>query len=210
MYARSALLGVLLILAAAAPAAAQAWDNPSFFAPRAHDDIGVYVINPDDGDLGFAGIWRQSGNINLGVRGGFAGDFDVWQLGAELYGPLSLPLGGTPLLLAWNTGIGASFGDGFTALRIPLGASIGFEFGGTGSGITIVPYAHPRAVFELIALELTNDEEETDTEFDLDLDLGADVQIGERWIVRGGVSLPESTTFGLGIAYRIPRPISVR
>jgi hypothetical protein len=212
MRARSTLLGVLLILAAAAPAAAQAWDNPSFFAPRAHDDIGVYVINPDDGDLGFAAIWRQSGNINLGVRGGMAGDSDfrVWQLGAELYGPLRLPLGGTPVLLAWNTGIGASFGDGFTALRVPLGASIGFELGGTGSGITIVPYAHPRAVFELFAQELPNDEEETNTEFDLDLDLGADVQVGERWIVRAGVSLPESTTFGLGIAYRIPRPISVR
>lgn len=209
MCARSALLGVLLILAATGPAAAQAWDNPSFFAPRAHDDIGVYVINPDDGDLGFAAIWRQSGNINLGLRGGFFGDFDVWQLGAELYGPLNLSTG-TPLLLAWNTGIGASFADRSTALRIPLGASIGLELGGVGSGLTIVPYAHPRVAFELFAVELANDEEETETEFDLDLDLGADVQIGERWIVRGGVSLPERTTFGLGIAYRIPRPISIR
>jgi hypothetical protein len=208
MRARSALLAWAMVFAGAAPLAAQAWDNPSFFAPRAHDDIGVYLVNPENGDLGFAGIWRQSGNINLGVRGGFFGDFDVWQLGAELYGPLGLSMG-TPLLLSWITGIGASFADNVTALRIPLGVSVGLELGGAGSGVVIVPYVHPRAVFELVAIEI-GDEEETETDFDLDLDLGADVQIGERWIVRGGISLPESTTFGLGIAYRIPRPISVR
>jgi hypothetical protein len=210
MRARTALFTTMLVLAGAAPAAAQAWDNPSFFAPRAHDDIGFYLINPENGDLGFAGMWRQSGNINLGLRGGFFPDPDVWMLGAELYGPLNLATGGTPILLAWNTGIGASFGDGFTAMRVPLGASIGFELGGVGSGITIVPYAHPRAVFELVSIDFGDDEEETDTDFDLDLDIGADVQVGERWIVRAGVSIPESTTFGIGIAYRIPRGVSVR
>ena len=208
MRARTALLAALAVLVGTAPAAAQAWDTPSFFAPRAHDDIGVYLVNPDDGDLGVAGIWRQSGNINLGVRGGFAGDFDVWQLGAELYGPLNLSTG-TPLLLSWITGIGASFADNVTGMRIPLGVSAGLELGEAGSGITIVPYAHPRVVFDLVSVEL-GDEEETETEFDVELDLGADVQIGDRWIVRGGVSILDNTTFGVGVAYRIPRGVSVR
>lgn len=211
MRARSGAIALTLIGAVTGPVAAQAWDNPTFFAPRAHDDIGVYLVNPEFGDLGFAAIWRQSGNINLGVRGGMGGDSDnrVWLLGAELYGPLQLATG-MPLLIAWNTGVGASFGDGFTAMRIPLGVSVGLDLPLGGAGVSILPYVHPRAVFDLVAVELANGEEETDSEFDFDVDLGADVGIGERWILRGGVSLVNTTTFGFGIAYRIPRPISVR
>jgi hypothetical protein len=210
MRARSGLIALTLLAAIKGPAAAQAWDNPTFFAPRAHDDIGAYLVNPEGGDLGFAAIWRQSGNINLGVRGGVGGDSDdrIWLLGAELYGPLNLATG-APLLLAWNTGVGASFGDGFTALRIPLGVSVGIDLGAAGAGISILPYVHPRAVFDLVAVEI-GDEEETDSEFDFDVDIGADIGIGERWILRGGVSLVNSTTFGFGVAYRIPRPVTVR
>lgn len=211
MRARSGVMALTFIAVITGPAAAQAWDNPSFFAPRAHDDIGAYLINPEGGDLGFAAIWRQSGNINLGVRGGIGGDSDnrLWLLGAELYGPLQLATG-MPLLLAWNTGIGASFGDGFTAMRIPLGVSVGIDLGQAGAGVSILPYVHPRAVFDLFAIEQASGEEETDSEFDFEVDVGADVGIGERWILRGGVSLLNSTTFGFGVAYRIPRPVSVR
>jgi hypothetical protein len=211
MRARSGLLALVLAVVAVRPVAAQGWDVPSFFAPRPHDDVGAYLVNPEGGDLGFAAIWRQSGNINLGVRGGIGGSSGnrLWMLGAELYGPLSMLAPGTPLLIAWNTGIGATFAEGLTVLRIPLGASVGLQLGGDTGGFTIVPYAHPRAFFELRAIEVDN-EEQTDTDIDFDLDLGADVQIGERWIVRGGVSLIDGTTVGFGIAYRIPRPISIR
>ena len=140
MRARSGLIALMLGAAVTAPAAAQAWDNPSFFAPRAHDDVGLYLINPEGGDLGFTAMWRQSGNINLGVRGGIGGDSDnrIWLLGAELYGPLNLATG-MPLLFAWNTGVGASFGDGYTAMRIPLGVSVGIDLGQAGAGISILP-----------------------------------------------------------------------
>jgi hypothetical protein len=205
------MIALTLIAAATAPAAAQAWDNPSFFAPRAHDDIGLYLINPEGGDLGFTALWRQSGNINLGVRAGIGGDSDnrLWLLGAELYGPLDFATG-MPILFSWNTGVGASFGDGTTAMRIPLGISAGIDVGQAGAAVSILPYVHPRVVFDLVATERANGEEVTESEFDFDIDLGADVGIGERWIVRGGVSLANSTTFGFGVAYRIPRPVTVR
>ncbi|MGH7504077.1 MAG: hypothetical protein ACRELX_00425 [Longimicrobiales bacterium] len=209
MHARTGILAFALA-AVAGPLEAQAWDTPSFFAPRAHDDVGAYIIKPESGDVGVIAMWRQSGNINLGVRGGIGGDSDgrIILLGAELYGPLPLTTTGLPLLLAWNTGIGAGF-DGVTNLRIPLGVSVGVELG-QGTGVSFLPYVHPRATFDLSAFERANGEEETETEFNFEIDIGADIQLGERWLLRAGASLAESEVFGVGLAYRIPRPVAVR
>jgi hypothetical protein len=210
MRKSSALLAALLLVGFAAPAAAQAWDTPSFFAPRPHDDVGAYLIKPEGGDLGVVAIWRQSGNINLGVRGGIGGDSDdrVFMLGAELYGPVPLATTGLPILLAWNTGIGAGF-NGVTSLRIPLGVSIGLDLG-RESGLAITPYVHPRATFDLFVIERANGEEDTETDFDVEVDIGADVQLGERWLLRAGFSLANVEVFGVGLAYRLPRAVAVR
>lgn len=188
---------------------AQAWDNPGFFSPRPGDDIGLYVLSPEYGDAGFAGIWRQSGNINLGVRagiGGRSGDRTV-LVGAEFFGPLNLETG-TNLLLSWIVGAGASF-DGGTWLRIPVGASIGIPLA-AGSGFTILPYAHPRVALDVFVSDVGDGEEETDTELNVDVDIGADFELGPSWVIRVGASFGRQDTFGAGIAYRIPRRVLVR
>jgi hypothetical protein len=206
MRIRAFVPAVLLALTAV-PAAPQAWDSPSFFSPRPGEDIGLYLVSPERGDLGFAGIWRQSGNINLGVRAGLAGS-DHIQVGAEFFGPLHLLGPQSPVLLSWVLGLGASFND-VTALRVPLGISAGVTLG-TG-GITIMPYVHPRLAFDLFAYDTGGGEEETETEFNFPVDIGADVALGEAFVLKVGATLGDrGTVIGAGIAYRMSRRLIVR
>lgn len=173
------------------------------------DDVGVYVTRADEA-TGLIGIWRQSGNLNLGVRAGVA-DLDnaggSLLVGAELYGPLNTLLPGSGLELAWTLGGGAVFGDNITTASIPFGLSVGVQLG-SGS-ISILPYVHPRVSLDIISVEFAG-EEETDTEGSFALDLGADINLSDRFLVRVGGSFADRESFGVGIAYRIPRPISVR
>jgi hypothetical protein len=200
---------VLIGAALTRPAHAQSWETPSFFAPSMHDDIGLYLIDAEGGDLGFLGMWRQSGNVSFGVRagmGGVEGDRSV-LLGAEIYGSLVNPTGTNVLSVSWITGAGGSF-NGFTWLRIPVGLSIGARI--PGSGFTITPYVHPRLSLDVISFDVGEREEETDSEFNLDVDFGADLALGDSWVGRFGLTVGEVEAFGIGLAYRIPRGISVR
>ena len=60
------------------------------------DDIGIYMSRVDrpfnnGSATGLSGIWRQSGNLNLGVRVGVGDLGDAGEtvlVGAELYGGL--------------------------------------------------------------------------------------------------------------------------
>ena len=200
-------LFVLAVLAfSAVPAQAQMWDAPTFFSPRPGEDLGIYVIDGEGaGDLGFAGIWRQAGNLNLGVRAGFMGS-DHISVGAEFYGPLAIG-GASRLQLAWNLGLGATFNDA-TALRIPLGVSVGAVLG-SGS-MSIMPYVHPRVAFDLVAYEIAG-QEETETEFNVPVDVGADIIVSPSFVVRVGATFNDSrNAFGAGLAWRMGRRLVVR
>lgn len=193
--------------AAAAPLSAQAWDSPSFFSPRPGEDIGLYVIDTQGpGDLGFAGIWRQEGNINLGVRAGLAGG-DHFSVGAEFYGPLDVLGPQSPILLSWIVGAGATFND-VTWLRIPLGVSIGMDIGTSGP-IRILPYVHPRVAFDLLAFD-TSAGEDTETELNVDVDLGADIGLGQRFVLRVGATIGDVDAIGVGVAFKMGRRLVVR
>jgi hypothetical protein len=209
---RSTICALAAVAALTETTAAQSWESPTLFAPRAHDDIGLYLIKAEGtDDLGWVGIWRQSGNINLGVRGGLApGHFD-WLLGVELYGPLNVFGPDSPVLLSWLVSAGAMFGDlgdtDFTALRIPVGLSLGFNLG--SRGLDLVPYVHPRVAFDLLSASRDNDED-TESEINFDVDVGADLILSDRFVIRSGVTLGDFTTFGVGVALRIPRRVAVR
>jgi hypothetical protein len=209
MLRRSIGIAGAFVLAVASPALGQPWDTPTFFSPRPHDDLGVYVIKPEVGDWGVIGIWRQSAGINLGVRGGIGGNSDdrTVLIGAELYGPIAFE-GTSPLAFAWVTGIGASF-NGVTSLRIPLGVSIGASLGPEG-GAVLTPYIHPRAALDISTFERADGDEETDTDFDVDLDIGADLDIAGRWVIRAGYKIGDNDTFGLGLGFKLGRGAEVR
>jgi hypothetical protein len=197
----------LALIALAGPLSAQAWDNPSFYSPRPGSDLGVYIFDPDGGDLGVQGIWRQQGNLSLGVRAGISDDNVL--VGAELGNPLNLS-GAAPLLMSWVTGVGATFGDQFTYLRVPLGISVGAQFGQRG-GIQIMPYVHPRVTFDFVSIdEDIAGDDNTESELEFEVDLGADVSLTPRLTGKFGATVTNGGSVGLGLSYSLGRRVVVR
>jgi hypothetical protein len=206
---RAGMIAAVLCVVAGSVQGQVPWDAPTFFSPRPAEDIGIYVWQPEQAgaDYGIAGIWRQHGNLSLGVRAGLAGG-DDYMVGAEFFGPLNLLGPQSGILMSWVLGLGATF-DGVTQLRVPLGVSAGVNLG--AGGIQLMPYVHPRVAFDLLAWQ-QGDREETDTEFNFAVDVGADAALGEAFVLRVGATLvgPGSPTFGAGIAYRMSRRLVVR
>lgn len=202
VLATTALVAVL----SATPAAAQAWDAPSFFSPRPGEDIGVYGFKPQGSDWGISGIWRQEGNLNLGVRVGVTADNAV-LVGSEFYKPLRLS--GSSILVSYMLGAGATFDGDVTEVRIPFGVSIGAELG-QGSGMKIIPYVHPRIALDYVNIDLGNGAEDSFTEYPFDLDIGADVPLGSQWVIHAGGTVTHGGSYGVGLAYRMSRKLVVR
>ena len=207
------LLTIVGLISLHGGANAQSWDAPMFFSPRSTDEIGLYVtrtarILPCDA-TGLVGIWRQSGNLDLGVRAG-VGDLDdaggTVLVGAELSGSLNKLVPELGVDLAWNLGAGAVFGSNYTLFSVPLGLSAGVRLG-SGS-LQIAPYAHPRISFDIEAFDVDG-EEQTDTDGSVALDLGADINLGPSFILKLAGSLFDREAFGIGLALRWPRPVSV-
>lgn len=204
MHKTSSVWVVALLFASAGSLSAQAWDGPSFFSPRPGEDIGIYLIDADGADdLGVAGIWRQEGNLNLGVRLGLL-DGDRFSVGAEFYGPI----GGVqaPLLLSWVVGVGGTF-NGADWIRVPAGLSIGASF--DAGTLSIMPYVHPRIAFDYISFD-TPAGDDSDSELNFDLDLGADIGLGPRFVLRFGATVGDWDAIGVGVAYRLGRRVVVR
>ncbi|HEX6940018.1 MAG TPA: hypothetical protein VF158_11450 [Longimicrobiales bacterium] len=177
-----------------------AWDAPTFLPPRPGDDLGVYVLDPSGGDWALAGIWRQSGNLNLGVRLGVADGADETPVffGAEFYGPLVRAGRESPLEVAWLLGAGATL-DGGTFFRIPAGVSVGAVI--DGDELLFVPYAVPR-----VGLDVFDDE----SEFSFTVDLGVDLEIDRSLLLRFGAALGDHDAIGVGAAWRVGRRVTAR
>ncbi|HEX7120309.1 MAG TPA: hypothetical protein VF212_16065 [Longimicrobiales bacterium] len=181
-----------------------AWDSPTFLPPRPGDDLGVYLVDPSGGDWALAGIWRQSGNLNLGVRLGVADAPDETPVffGAEFYGPLVRADRDFPLDVAWLLGAGATL-DGGTFLRIPAGVSVGRAV--DADGLVFVPYAVPRVGFDILA-----DDGDSETEFSFTIDLGVDLEVDESLLLRFGAALGDHDAIGAGVAWRLGRRVTAR
>jgi hypothetical protein len=194
---------VLAGLFMASSASAQTpWDAPSFMPPRPGDDIGVYLTNR--GDFSVEGIWRQTGNMNLGLRLGYIDTpFDgIITVGAETWDLLVAAGDALPVDVAWTLGIGAAFNGG-TTLEVPLGLSFGLPV--FLDQVTLQPYAHPRLGLFVHAV---ND----NTELDLAgmFDLGVDATFGGNWKFRLGATFGHRDAVGIGAAYRWTRGAVVR
>jgi hypothetical protein len=193
----------LAFLAIAAPARAQVpYDAPSFMPPRPGDDIGVYLS--DIGDFGIQGIWRQSGNLNLGLRLGYidGGGDGAITVGAETWDLLFAAGDPLPVDVAWTLGVGAAINGG-TTLEVPVGLTFGLPV--DLDQLQLQVYAHPRLGLFVHAV---ND----DTELDLEglFDLGVDAALNEDWKLRLGATFGVWDAIGIGMAYRWTRGAIVR
>lgn len=193
---------VMLLMTSVAGASAQEapilWNSPTFMAPHPGSDLGVYLVDTDGADLGFHGVWRTDGNMNLGLRAGYLdtpGD-GVLLFGAETWGDIAVQDADFPLDLAWTAGAGASV-NGSTIVGIPVGVSFGRTIDLEDS-ISFQLYGHPRiglAIFENAA---------DDLELDLEgqFDLGADFYLSQDVTLRIGVTLGDFDALGIGVAFR--------
>lgn len=194
-----------LTLMGASGATAQVfWDAPSFMPPRPGEDIGVYLTDGDGTNFGVQGIWRQRGNLNLGVRGGFidAETGSLFGVGAETWGGIVSAGPEFPVDANWTLGAGAVFGDG-TLLTIPAGVTVGRTF--VTTPLTFQVYGHPR-----VALAIGSNNDNTETELEGLLDLGGDIHLGPDWKIRLGVTIGGYDALGIGAAYRFGRGVAVR
>lgn len=193
------VFGVLVLLfAAASGLKAQDWESPSFMPPRPGSDLGLYVVDGDASNVGFQGIWRQTGP-NLGLRLGFldAPD-DYLTLGVETWGNIILEGADFPLDLSWTVGGGARI-DGVTTVSVPVGVSIGRTLDlSSESDVSMQLYGHPRLA--LVFFE----NPAGDLELDLDgrFDLGADFYFNRNLTLKFGASLGDWDAIGIGVAWR--------
>jgi hypothetical protein len=207
-----------LLLTTAGTASAQRWDAPLFAGPGAMDELGLFYVNSDrdnfENSNGLKAIWRQSGNLNLGVHVGTGDLANIGEsilLGAELYGPIRAVSANTGLMVSWTAGIGAAFGDiegdDYIDFSIPVGVNVGI---GLGSGSTrFTPFVHPRISYDVIAITPEGGDEVSDSDFGFAVDLGAELGLGQRFLLRGAASLGDRAAFGVGVAMRTPRRILV-
>lgn len=193
---------VLFSLLVASEARAQ-YDTPSFLPPRPGDDIGIYLSDVEGADFSLQGIWRQGGNLNLGVRLGYLdrSNDGAIVVAAESWGLVARAGNQLPVDLAWTLGVGAAFDDN-TVLEVPLGLTIGRVL--QLDGLTLQPYGHPR-----IALFIAPD---SGDEVDLRalFDLGVDAVVSDSWKLRVGATLGAIDAAGIGLAYTWTRGAVVR
>lgn len=195
-------LAIVLVLGRAGPGAAQAWDNPSFQPPRVSHELGAAFVTPDDHDLGVVAFWRQPGSVGFGVRGGYvSGRDDAWLVGTEIFGALYPITANEPLAMMWTLGVGGAFGDR-TEVSIPVGLSAGLLIP-LGPGLSIEPYAHPRAALDLLI------DDDTESEFRVSLDLGADIALGDMLRLRVAGTFMDRPAWGIGLAWTGLRPVDV-
>lgn len=203
MKLRVVLLAVVALAFASEGRAQLLWDAPSFLPPRPGDDIGIYLTDGDGTDLGIQGIWRQQGNMNLGLRLGFVDAFDDFLIvGGETWGALTSAGPEFPVDVSWTLGAGAAIGDG-VIFSVPLGLTIGRTFVTTPA--TFQVYGHPR-----IALVVAANDNNDDTDLEGLFDLGADVHLGRDWKLRLGFTIGGYDAVGFGFAYRWGRSVEVR
>ncbi|HET9441278.1 MAG TPA: hypothetical protein VFO52_13970 [Longimicrobiales bacterium] len=183
------------------------------------DDLGLYYVNSDrccgfDNANGLKLIWRQSGNLNLGVHFGTGDIENIGEsilIGAELYGGLPGLASSSGLAMAWSLGLGAAFGDvegvDYIDFSVPVGVSVGIPI--NAGGATILPYIHPRVSLDVVSVTV-NDQEDTDTDVGFAVDIGADVNLGQSLILRTGFALGDRDAFGVGVAFRMARRVVAR
>ena len=214
MYARTSFLRAAVAVAAlslaAAPAGAQAFGYPSFQMPRVTPrEYNFAIADGDDFDAtSLVFQWRAArGSRNqLSLDIGYA-DTDAdgaFLLGGQFAHQLATSSATAPFDVLFTAGANIARVDAgandYTALRIPVGVSVGHVFPIEG-GMTITPYLHPRFVFANADRGLADD-----SELGLEFDVGGEFKFSPAFAVRlsagfGDADILNGDSFGVSLAW---------
>lgn len=192
--------GTLLALVVAAPGSlpAQYGHTPSFQVPRISDRDYNFAA-ADGGGTTLLFQWREG----TGARTHLVFDAGLTDPGGRA--DVRILLGGgfgyrvhssnseMPLDMVLTGGIGGSFGDGLSRLRVPFGLSVGHQFL-LESPVSITPYAHPRIALDYCSR--CGPRARGDADLALDVDLGVEVAVSRQVALRASFSLAGSDSFG--------------
>jgi hypothetical protein len=187
-----------LLLLLPRPTPAQETGTPVFSAPVrsfSSHELGLSLSSPEGADLGlegFAGV--GSGRGDWGFRLGFLdrGTGTDVVLGVRYRLRLFAHSPDFPLDGALSLGVGASFDDGTSALRTPLGLSFGRRLPLGTSGVSLMPYLHP------VLVPTFRDD---DSEMAVALGLGLDLRVARQLDVRVSGGAGDLEGFAVGIVW---------
>jgi hypothetical protein len=192
-------LSFVLLLAAAAPLAAQSTGTPVFHAPyRAFDRYEMGANISDRGNIaieGFYGFSHASAKWDFAIRGGIQDNGNCCKtgllLGLDARYRIIDQTEDFPLDGALITGAGGHISDGASFLFIPIGISLGRRVQFTDSRLSLVPYAEP-------VLVPTFGDGESDVL--VALGLGADLRFNRRFELRLGIGIGDIENFSIGFS----------
>lgn len=197
------LLGLsTLALAFAAPLGAQAYVYPSMQPTRiAEREYNFMLADSDAGGTALVFQWREGlGNpkmqftTDLGFGDPEFGDTRM-IIGGGLAYQLARSSEDMPFDIVLAGGLGASFGDELTIIRLPFGAAIGHRFA-LENELAISPFVHPRLSWNRASFD---GDSETDTE--LEVDIGANLELNPRMAVRLAAVLGDADAIGISFAW---------
>jgi hypothetical protein len=189
-----------VLLAVAAPLAAQSTGTPVFHAPyRVFDRYEVGGNVSDAGNLaveGFYGMSATRANWDVSLRGGVqdngSGAKTSLLLGVDARYRMITQTQDFPLDGALITGVGANLVSGGSRLFIPIGISLGRRVDFPDSKVSLVPYAEP-----VIMPSFGSGADEVL----VTLGLGADLRFNRRFELRAGIGIGDVKNFSLGLAF---------
>ncbi len=195
------LLAAAAVTFSALPSAAQFHSYPAFQPPQIADREFNFAV-ADGGRSGTSLVvqWREgvSPASELRLDAGIAdpegrGASSRLILGGSWGYQLHRGSSDVPLAIQFTAGLGGSFGDGQSLLRIPVGLSVGHRFELDG-GVSVMPFAHPR--LSLDTCNACGRNGRRDTDMGVDVDLGVDVRFTRALAVRAAVLVGGSDSQG--------------
>lgn len=176
------------------------WDSPWLVPVDPAAGFGVFLVEPQGGELGVLGTWRPVGaRQGLGLRFGLAGGPGSGNVsglaGADVTGLLNRASEELPLDIGWLGGVGLGFGD-WVIVSLPLGLTLGHTL--RGEGVELTPYLTPRVVLDgYFGRGAPGD----DLELAFSVDLGVDLRVAPRLTVRFGAGFGDREALGIGVVF---------
>lgn len=208
-----ALLLACAVAAAASPAAAQAWNTPSFQAPRITSrELNFQIADGGDAGTVFGVQWREGFaprtqlSFDLGLAEPDGGGDGYLLVGGQFGYQMVLANREMPLDMMLTAGVNGAFGDPYNLVRIPVGVSLGHRFPLEG-GLAITPYVHPRLSFDFCSDACVGTDE---ADMSLNFDLGANFEFTRQLAMRlsatfgGSDVFDDDNAFGISLAWRPP------